>query len=63
MEADECIYEIHFSTSYTQLLIMEEDDEGNQFGNVIICEAIGTKPSPLDMIAVSDSDWGEFVWP
>ena len=62
MSQEDCIYEIHFCTSYTQVLVREKVD-GFFTDKEIIIKPIGTEPcSFFDMIAVGkDDDWGEWV--
>ena len=61
MSKDECIYEIHFCTSYTQVMIYEVDENGDLKEGEIICDAVGTRPCPLDLIATDGDDRGEFI--
>jgi hypothetical protein len=61
MSQNEGIYEMHFCTSYTQVMIYETDEEGNIQEAEVICEPIGTECSFVDSIAIQDDDTGEFV--
>ncbi len=55
------IYEIHFCTSYTQVMIQEEDENGKLKSKEIICNTVGTKPNPVDLIATQDDETGRFI--
>ena len=61
MSERESIYEIHFCTSYTQVMIQEEDEEGKLKSKGIICDPVGTKPNPIDLIAAQDDETGSFI--
>lgn len=61
MSERECIYEIHFCTSYTQVMIQEEDEEGKLKSKEIICAPLGTKANPVDLIATQDDEIGRFI--
>lgn len=61
MSERESIYEIHFCTSYTQVLIQEDGDDGILTSKDIICESMGTSPNPLDLIATQDDETGMFI--
>jgi len=59
---NECIYEIHFCTSYTEVMVQEVDSEGNLRDKQIICQAVGgTESDWIELIATQDDDIGEFV--
>jgi hypothetical protein len=60
MSKSDGIYEIHFCTSYTEVMIQEEI-EGNLVSERIICEPVGTKSNPIDLIAIKDDDLGFFI--
>ena len=60
MSKSDGIYEIHFCTSYTEVMIQEEI-EGNLVSERIICEPVGTKASFVDLIAIKDDDLGVFI--
>jgi len=62
MSKDDGIYEMHFCTSYTQVMIQEADDEGRLKNSEIICKPVGTEPNWVDLIATQDDDTGEFVF-
>ncbi len=61
MSKKESIYEIHFCTSYTQVMIQEEDENGELKSKEIICDPVGTKPNPIDLIATQDDETGSFI--
>jgi len=61
MSIDDGIYEMHFCTSYTQVMIQETNKEGKLQSKEIICKPIGTKPNWVDLIAIQDDDTGEFL--
>lgn len=61
MSQDEGIYEMHFCTSYTQVMIQELNEEGRLTNSEIICEPVGTKANWIDLIATQDDDTGTFV--
>lgn len=61
MSKEECIYEIHFCTSYTQVVFYEVDDEGNRVTRYVICDPVGTKGSPFDLLAIQGEDSGTFI--
>ena len=61
MSEHESIYEIHFCTSYTQVMVQESDANGNLQKAEIICEPIGIKPNFVDLIAIQGDDTGEFL--
>ena len=58
MSKDECIIEIHFCTSYTQVKVYEFGEDRAFWEKDIICQPIGTKPNTLDLIATQDDDTG-----
>ena len=60
MSESEGIYEMHFCTSYTQVMIQELDESGRLQSKEIICEPVGTEPNCIDLIATQDDDTGEF---
>ena len=60
MSQFDCIYEIHFCTSYTQVLTQEVIDGVVHFG-CIICDPLGTAPSWVDLIATQNESHGEFI--
>lgn len=60
MSKSDGIYEIHFCTSYTQVMIQEEI-EGELVNKEVICEPVGTKASFVDLIAIQDDDLGCFI--
>lgn len=60
MSKDECIYEMHFCTSYTQVRVQEADEKGKLQSKDIICLPVGSTPSSLDLIATQDDDTGEW---
>jgi hypothetical protein len=54
---DACILQIHFSTSYTQVVIQEKIGEKfTQFD--LICLPIGSEPCVIDLIATANDDEG-----
>jgi len=61
MSQDEGIYEMHFCTSYTQVMIQEFNEEGRLTNREIICEPAGTKANWIDLIATQEDDTGAFV--
>lgn len=61
MSKRESIYEIHFCTSYTQVMIQEEDENGKLTNKDIICSPIGTKPNLVDLIATQEDETGGFI--
>lgn len=61
MSEREGIYEIHFCTSYTQVMIQEEDESGKLESKAIICDPVGTKQNPVDLIATQDDEAGIFI--
>ena len=61
MSERESIYEMHFCTSYTQVMIQEEDEDGKLKSKEIICDPVGTKPNPIDLIATQDYEAGSFI--
>lgn len=61
MSKHEGIYEMHFCTSYTQVMIQESDDGGKLQDKEIICAPVGTKPCQIDLIATQEDDTGEFI--
>ena len=61
MSKDDCILEIHFCTSYTQVICYELDEDGSLQQIDIICPADCTEMGLVDGIAVADSDWGRFI--
>ena len=62
MSQEEGIYEMHFCTSYSQVMIQELDDEGKLTnGEIIICHPVGTEANWIDLIATQDVDTGAFV--
>lgn len=58
MSARDRIYEMHFCTSYTQVMIHEEVEGGFSMSKEIICPAFGTNPNPIDLIAIQGDDTG-----
>lgn len=52
-----CILEIHFCTSYTQVIVQDEID-GKFTTHDIICDPVGTKPNLVDLIAIQDDETG-----
>ncbi len=58
MSKDESIYEMHFCTSYTQVMIQELDENGTLTHKAIICNPVGTTPSPIDLIATQEDETG-----
>ena len=58
MSKDEGIYEMHFCTSYTQVMIQELDENGKLTSKEIICNPVGTTPSPIDLIATQEDETG-----
>ena len=61
MSENESIFEIHFCTSYTQVMIQEYDGDGKLQQGEIICEPAGTTPNCIDLIATQHDDSGEFI--
>lgn len=63
MSQDECIYEIHFCTAYTQVIVQEFNDAGERVSSDIICKPYGneSQTSWIDLIAIQDDDLGEFI--
>lgn len=61
MSKDEGIYEMHFCTSYTQVMIQELDEDGKLTDKEIICAPVGTEPNWVDLIATQDDDTGVFL--
>ncbi|AFT66179.1 hypothetical protein Q91_0139 [Cycloclasticus sp. P1] len=61
MSKEEGIYEMHFCTSYTQVMIQELDEDGKLTSGEIICLPEGTKPNWVDLIATQNDDTGVFV--
>ena len=61
MSNDECILEIHFCTSYTQVIVQEKNSHGYLVTSDIICNPVGSNEYWVDLIAVQDSTIGEFV--
>lgn len=61
MTEKESIYEIHFCTSYTQVLVQEEDPYGNLKRKDIICPAIGIVPTWEDLLSIRFNDEGVFL--
>lgn len=54
------ITEIHFCTSYTQVIVQEEKD--GKFPTMdLIVEPIGSIPNAVDLIATQNDEAGEFV--
>lgn len=62
MTSQDCIYEIHFSTSYTQVKVQELQPCGTFKSSELICAPEKSKPSFVDMIAVQGYDKGEFIY-
>ena len=62
MSKEEGIYEMHFCTSYTQVMIQELDEDGKLTSGEIICPPEGTKPNWVDLIATQNDDTGVMVW-
>jgi hypothetical protein len=58
MSNDEGIYEMHFCTSYTQVMIQEIGDDGKLKNKEIICPPHGTEPNPIDLIATQNDETG-----
>lgn len=58
MSKEECIYEMHFCTSYTQVLVQEFNKNGWLDKDEIICPPVGTKPHWVDQIAILNCDTG-----
>jgi hypothetical protein len=54
-------YEMHFCTSYTQVLIQEEGENGSLESKEIICEPVGSNPNPIDLIAVQNDESGTLI--
>lgn len=50
-----CILELHFCTSYTQIVVQDELD-GNYNTHEIFVEPVGSKSNMLDLIAIKDDD-------
>jgi len=61
MSKFENIIEIHFCTSYTQVIIQEKDEDNKLQLKDIICNPIGTESDFIDMIAVQSNDVGKFI--
>lgn len=61
MSKDDGIYEMHFCTSYTQVMIQEAGEDGKFQSKEIVCPPVGTTPNPIDMIATQGDDTGEFL--
>ncbi len=61
MFEEDTIIEIHFSTSYTQVVVQESIGDGEYKCKDIICPALGANGSWVDNIAIQDSDFGEFI--
>ena len=57
---DACIIEIHFCTSYTQVVIQEKKED--KFVTYsLICDPSGSKPNIIDSIATGNDDEGIFL--
>lgn len=61
MSQKDCILEIHFCTSYTQVIVQELSCESKNTTADIICEAIGVEVNLIDLIATQEDDDGEFI--
>ena len=61
MSENEGIYEMHFCTSYTQVMIQEMNGDGVLQEGEIICLPEGTEPNWIDEIATQEDDTGAFV--
>ena len=61
MSKNESIFEMHFCTSYIQVMIQEYDGDGKLWRGEIICAPVGAAPSCIDLIATQHDDSGEFV--
>ncbi len=61
MSQEEGIYEMHFCTSYTQVMIQELNDDSVLTCKEIICQPVGTEPNWVDLIATQNDDTGEFI--
>lgn len=57
MSGDDSIIEIHFCTSYTQVVV-QEMVEGKGKCHDIICPPLGSTPNPVDLIATQGDETG-----
>ena len=57
MSGDDSIIEIHFCTSYTQVVV-QEMIEGKGVCHDIICPPLGSTPNPIDFIATQGDEIG-----
>jgi len=62
MSEKESIYEIHFSTSYTQVKVQELDENGGLVSCDIICRPFGARVNWVDLIATQPDDTGFFLY-
>ena len=54
MTAKDTILEMHFSTSYTQVEVQEEGEDGRFISGSII--VYNKDSNPLDLLAITDND-------
>lgn len=63
-ENKDCILSIGFCTSYTQVTVQEENEDGTKFEKSdVICPPIGTESNWVDLIACQGDLEGEFLTP
>ena len=62
MSQDDLILEIHFCTSYTQVVVQTKAEDGKFPTAEIICPPIGTVANPIDLIATQGDETGVLIY-